>query len=412
MERRKDRWRRLRNWSGWRRLWVGLKGYFAFLVSPAISALLVLLLIVGAHYSETIWRWAQGENTSKGETLRNLALALGACLVAFIGLPLAIWRSFVAHRRRLQDWSGWRQLWVRLKWLFAALLVLLAIVVVLVVLVVFWEDIHHWAYGKEAFNGETLRNLALVFAAAIGLPLAIWRSIVANRQAETSERGFRNERYQKGADMLGNATLATRQGGIYALERLAREHPEDYHVQIMKLLCDFVRHPTKAEAAIEADDAGAAEKKCRPDVGAAAKAVGECRRRLSGKGRLKDIEDNLILDLFGAHLEGAGLIRANLEDANLEGAHLEGADLAGADLAHADLKGANLEDAILFGAHLEVARLKGASLAGAHLTGAIDLTQKRLASARPSPPPRSLPVGLSWPFEKGEGGQWRPRPQP
>ena len=88
----------------------------------------------------------------------------------------------------------------------------------------------------------------------IGLPLAIWRSTVAERQSatsqlqsETAQRGLLNERYQKGAEMLGSAVLAVRLGGIYALDRLAREHPEAYHLQIMNLLCAFVRNPTTVE---------------------------------------------------------------------------------------------------------------------------------------------------------------------
>ncbi len=149
--------------------------------------------------------------------------------------------------------TGWRLLWVGLKWLFAALLVLLLIVGVLSVIPasMYWEEIWSWAHGNGASKSEALRNLALAYgaflAAFIGLPLAIWRSYVAhsqaetanrqsetankqaeiaNRQAETSERGLRNERYQKGAEMLGSDTLATRLGGIYALERLAGSTPK------------------------------------------------------------------------------------------------------------------------------------------------------------------------------------------
>ena len=40
-------------------------------------------------------------------------------------------------------------------------------------------------------------------------------------------------------------SLAVRLGGIYALQSLAEEHSEQYHAQIMRLFCAFVRHPTK-----------------------------------------------------------------------------------------------------------------------------------------------------------------------
>ncbi len=349
------------------------------------------------------------------------------------------------HWKGLRYWSGWRQLWGWLKRYFVELLVLLPIVGVLSVIpaLVYWEEIWSWAHGNGASKGATLRNLALAYgaflAAFIGLPLAIWRSFVANRQAktanrqaETSERGVRNERYQKGAEMLGSDTLATRLGGIYALERLAGERPEDYHVQIMDQLCAFVRHPTKTEAESEAGDAVDREPRCPPDIEAAAKTVGKYRRRLSDEGRLKDIEGDRRLDLVGvqltrADLWGVHLVRANLEGAHLAGAHLVEAHLAGAHLVEAHLAGAHLEGAHLAGAHLagahlagahlegahlEGAHLAGAHLEGAHLTGAIGLTQEMLNGARPSPPPKSLPEGLSWPFEGGEDGRWRLRPQP
>ena len=45
--------------------------------------------------------------------------------------------------------------------------------------------------------------------------------------------------------MLGNSVLSVRLGGIYTLQHLAKEHPNQYHVRIMQLLCAFVRSPTK-----------------------------------------------------------------------------------------------------------------------------------------------------------------------
>ena len=104
-----------------------------------------------------------------------------------------------------------------------------------------------------------IRNFFLVFGGFIAIGVAIWRSFVAysqskatqtlaemsHRQAETSERGLLNERYQKGAEMLGSEFLFVRVAGIYALQRLAEEHAEQYHVQIMRLFFTFVRHPTE-----------------------------------------------------------------------------------------------------------------------------------------------------------------------
>ena len=117
-----------------------------------------------------------------------------------------------------------------------------------------------WVSGGES-GSTTIRNLSIVLAGLVALPLAVWRGVVANRQAraareqaaaaqrqaETSQEDLRNKRYQDSAGMLGSETLAVRLAGIYALQRLAEEHPEQYHIEIMKLLCAFVRHPAEDE---------------------------------------------------------------------------------------------------------------------------------------------------------------------
>lgn len=106
---------------------------------------------------------------------------------------------------------------------------------------------------KSPAGLSAIRDYGLLIAAIVAFPLGFWRSRVAERQAdaargqvETSEQGLLNERYQRGTEMLGSDVLAVRLGGIYALQRLAKDHPEAYHVQVMRLLCAFVRNPTAA----------------------------------------------------------------------------------------------------------------------------------------------------------------------
>ena len=67
---------------------------------------------------------------------------------------------------------------------------------------------------------------------------AIWRGLVAQKQSEASReakqtspsQSMLNEHYQHGARMLGDDLLSVRLGGIYALQSLADEVPETYHV--------------------------------------------------------------------------------------------------------------------------------------------------------------------------------------
>ena len=214
--------------------------------------------------------------------------------------------------------------------------------------------------------------------------------------------------------MLGSQVLAVRLGGIYALARLAREHPADYHTQIMSLLCAFARNPPpagKEDAKVREDvqavmttvrERSAAEiekikleRKLREDIQAVMTAVGK-----RGKAQIeREKQENYRLDLSGANLKEAHLAYANLEEVSLESANLKRAVFADANLKGAHLFSANLEDAFLSFANLEgatltIARLKiadlqGADLAGANLRMCRGLTQKHLdrAVAREDYPP-------------------------
>ena len=81
--------------------------------------------------------------------------------------------------------------------------------------------------------------------ALLTLLVSIGALVASRRQGKTSQRGLLNDRYQKGVKKLGNEVLSIRLAGIKELQRLAEDHPRQYHVQIMELLCDFVRHPTE-----------------------------------------------------------------------------------------------------------------------------------------------------------------------
>ena len=260
--------------------------------------------------------------------------------------------------------------------------------------------------GMES-NGPAIRNLVLAMAAIAALPLAIWRSKVAERQAataqrqsETAQRGLLNGRYQKGAEMLGGEVLAVRLGGIYALDRLAREHPGDYHTQIMKLLCAFVRNPPRMKPH---------HRKLREDVQEIMTAV--CSRSDSQIEAEKG--EYCLLELSGANLEGLDLINATLKKVVASSGATTTANLNGAVLTDANLRGASMISANLRGAYLNNADLDGALLHGTDLTGANmsrckGLTQEQIddAEAEPDKPPDLTDV-VDAKTSKSIG--WRPK---
>ena len=238
-----------------------------------------------------------------------------------------------------------------------------------------WEDLR----GDEEPLSATVRNLGLVIGGVIAILLAVWRSRVAERQADTAQRGLLNERYQKGAEMLGNAVLSVRLGGIYALQRLAEEHPEQYHVQIMRLLCAFARNPTPSGEDEGRQDVQEESFRTLPSPREDVQAVMEAIRARHEKHVSLERKGALRLDMRGA----------DLSHVVLSGGDLRSADFMDTNLSHASLDSANLSHAILFNTNLSSARLKEANLSGAVLIGAslkdTDLSGAKLSRCGQNP---------------------------
>ncbi len=273
--------------------------------------------------------------------------------------------------------------------------------------------------GKDRAE-EVGRTRTAVLAALAGM-IAIVGAVFTGLSYRLNRAGQVTERFTRAIDQLGSAELDVRLGGIYALERLARDSRDD-HPQVVEVLTAYVREHapwppkttlvrngeqvsetlaalTEAIRALEriaksgepehaptlpdhSDQSASAADSDEPppiptDVQAVLSVLG---RRIASQDRAPlDLNRTNLrrLQLLGdrAHLEGANLAEAHLEGATLAEAHLEGAILAEAHLEEAILVGAHLEEATLGNAHLEEAylgeaHLEGTNLGEAHLEGA------------------------------------------
>ena len=184
--------------------------------------------------------------------------------------------------------------------------------------------------------------------------------------------------------MLGSEILSVRLGGIYALQSLALEYPEQYYVQTMRLLCAFVRNPTKREV-IEGDgeiddQLGAWKPKLRQDV----QAIMDMMRSRNETHIVLEKQKEFTLDLSDAELSDSFLYRVNLSRSELTRANLSGAYLKYANLSGASLSGANLSNA----------RLAGADLSGTAPIRVI-LSGTKFCDEGPSDSPTSPTIGLT-----------------
>ena len=224
--------------------------------------------------------------------------------------------------------------------------------------------------------------------------LAAGALVFTARNFWLSREGQVTDRYTKAIEQLGSDKLDVRIGGIYALERIARDSARD-HPAVMEVLTAFIREHSREPWRPEGPDGAQPEPWIRPDVQAAVTVVG--RRDRKRDLRVVDVGDASLIraNLASADLSGAKLYRCNLASADLTGADLTGADLRAANLAGAYLHGANLAgaaltlarlqqawltDAVLTSADLVEAKLLEATLDKANLAGA-DLTRANLAGA-------------------------------
>jgi Pentapeptide repeats (8 copies) len=222
---------------------------------------------------------------------------------------------------------------------------------------------------------------------------------IGREQLRVAQEGQVTERFTRAIDQLGSTELDVRLGGIYALERIARDSPSD-RPTIEEVLTAYLRShspwpprlPGQYTADAPIDEVPELELRA-PDVQAAATVLG--RRLLPPTGlrslNLADVDLRKAY-LPKANLEGARLSRTNLHGAwlrkaNLQAAGLEDVNLKGTELTHTGLQRAwlhraDLRDARLDGASLQDARLMAANLQGVSLGPPAVNLQRAIVDAR------------------------------
>jgi uncharacterized protein YjbI with pentapeptide repeats len=192
------------------------------------------------------------------------------------------------------------------------------------------------------------------------------------------------ERFSKSIEQLGSKEMSVRVGGVFALERIARDSPRD-HWSVMEVLTAFVRErapnrqPSTTETSVQSKPINDPLRLPPPPT--------DVQSALTVIGRRIVVRDSKTepLNLLGANLQGAFLFEADLQRATLDKADLQGANLNKTNLQRAKLRRANLQGATLYqanlqGAVLNLAKLQGANLGGANLQG-VNLNSVKLQGA-------------------------------
>lgn len=259
---------------------------------------------------------------------------------------------------------------------------------------------------------DTRKTVAQIVGGAVILGSLLFTYNTFRLQQE----GQITDRFTKAVAQLGDDKLEVRLGGLYALERIAKDSPKD-HWTVMEILSAFIRENSKKLEVSEQKNSieSANENTNKPkqnieittDIQAALTIIG--RRKIEQDSHNDEIDlrgANLPeVDLSGANLskadlgvtyegteffrlvhstnlKAANLIRTNLEFANLPLVDLQFADLRSANLRSANLSLAKLKCTKFWDADLYKTNIQGADLSCADLRMAKNITFEQLLSAK------------------------------
>jgi hypothetical protein len=254
---------------------------------------------------------------------------------------------------------------------------------------------------------QTLGGFVILLGAYLTLRQLQHNIEASRRDHELTRQGQITDRFTRAIDQLGSADVAVRLGGIYTLERIARDSPTDRRA-INEILAAYVRlhSPRAADEALEPSSSEMRMTAWRqltdtarlylraPDVQAAVTVLGRAA---------PVVDSERGLTTRGVHRETLVLNRVDLRRADLRGGNFSHADMYGTNLQKAWMNEANLEGSSLQRAHLQWAYLANANLRNADLRhadlfgAAIDGTDFTGARASES---TLWPEGLDW---KGAG---------
>jgi Pentapeptide repeats (8 copies) len=228
------------------------------------------------------------------------------------------------------------------------------------------------------------------------------RTIQVNKEAQITDR------FSRAIDQLGRDELDVQLGGIYALERIARDSKRD-HGPIVEVLTAYLRHRSQERAAPPVREpvyAADVPRRITADLQAVLTVL--ARRKTANERR----HGGMTLDLLGADLRDAVFF------GNFDRAILRSADLRGAEFHKIGLRDANFEWTQLQEATFDRADLRGADFQGAHLEGArFDHSDLTLAKSLVDvywdwrtewcpndfrPPSNPVPVNNGWVWRRNE----------
>ncbi|HEX8053022.1 MAG TPA: pentapeptide repeat-containing protein [Thermoleophilaceae bacterium] len=260
--------------------------------------------------------------------------------------------------------------------LFAAVVIFAVVLALIVVFAVLPNLVVSDSAVKAEVDRVKLENDVRRTGAQILAGLLVLGGLfLTARSIRVTREGQLTERFSRAIDQLGHEELDVRLGGIYSLERIARDSASD-RGPVNEVLSAWLRRKSRVRRR-------GTGRRLPEDVRAVLVVLGRRPKAPSSNADRVDLTsidlrsaDLLVLDLpravlSDARLDGADLTRAKLNQAHLTRAHFENADLTGAELKKATLTNARFDAADLSETTLTKATCTSGSFIDATLASSV-----------------------------------------
>jgi uncharacterized protein YjbI with pentapeptide repeats len=221
--------------------------------------------------------------------------------------------------------------------------------------------------AKLKLEDDTRKTFAQIVGGAVLLGGLVFTFNTFRLQQE----GQFTDRFTKAVTQIGDDKLEVRLGGLYALERIAKDSPKD-HWTVMEILSAYVREKAKKKEVVVKNTESNSNTNAKNKIDETKeipKIATDVQAALTIIGRRKTEQDSKTdkINLSETDLSGADLSKSNLSGANLRKSNLIGTNLSNSNLAQIDLTESNLTNAILNNSNLSETNLIRVNLTNSQL---------------------------------------------
>lgn len=223
---------------------------------------------------------------------------------------------------------------------------------------------------KERLNLED--NTRKTFAQIVGGALILGSLLFSYNTYRLQEEGQFTDRFTNAVNQLGENNSEVCLGGMYALERIAKDSPKD-HWTVIEILSAYVRNNKKKKMlSTEETNINQNTNNKVNEEEENTKVLIRTQTALTIIGRRVFEQDSKTdkINLSEVELFKADLANANLSNVKLTQSIFIKADFTKADLRNSDLTNANLDESQFVETNLSDTTLIGAKLRNAELAGA------------------------------------------